>query len=1148
MRRGSGYVLWLVGLSWPTAGGAEPPAELPEPGAVVERRLDGGEADHYAFSRDSTQELLFALDQQGIDLTVAVLGTDGEVLWAVDSLSGGWGRESLLFRAEASHSYLLEIRCREPTAMPGRYRLWLEPRSGDPPSDPRRLAAERALTEAGRLLFEGTRDSRRQALPHFQEALAAWQELDETAQMASALFHLAMLRRYLGEPREALALHRRALGLWQSLDHLAGQARAWTEIGSVAWALGESEHSPDAFRRALGMWRALGDLDGQARTSTYLGLVWARKDPRRALAPYGEALALYRQTGNLRQEGVLLNNSGGVWDLLGEPAAALEHFEQALEVQRSLGDREQQAVVWNNIASMYRRTGRLQEALEHFDLALEARRELGDRRGQGRVLNNLGITYLRLGDADRARVHLRQALAARRDSQDRRGEAITLHNLGLVHGELGIWEKALEGLAQALALRRATGDRSGEAMTLVELGRAEGKLGRPTSARQSLEEALAILEEAGTPWRRARALATLGQVLTASGQAEQATATLGRALELHRTVGDEIGEGETLLALGRAERSRGPQHLFTAIQQVQAGIDLLDSLRADLDSLGLRTSFLSHHANAFELAIDLAMELHRRELAGDWATRALEISERARARSLLDLLEESGAGLRRGVDAALLERQQELLERLNAKVARHRRSLERQGRSAESERLAAETGDVRAELEAVENEIRRQNPAWDALARPRPLTASAIQALLDPETTLLEYSLGAERSFLWKVTKDRIESFELAERALIEAAAREVYEGLRIHDPRARAAEAEAAARLSEMLLAPVADRLTSGQRLAIVGDGALHYLPFAALPHPAASAEPLLARHEIVALPSASALGVQRQTLAGRPLANKTLAVLADPVFGTPDPRLPAPGAAGTADPGAAPITLAARDPVYRGARSGDLRLDRLLWSRWEAETIAAHAGDRQALVILGFDADLAAVRGGRLAGHRIVHFATHGIVESEHPELSALVLSLYDPQGRPREGFLRLPEIYNLDLDAELVVLSGCRTALGPEIRGEGLVGLTRGFFAAGARHLVASLWRVQDHAAAELMNRFYRHLLADGGQARPAAALRAAQLELLSDPEYRDPYHWAAFAIYGDWRSPKSRDDDFLTRESSFRRRELPMRARRFEAEHR
>jgi len=777
------------------------------------------------------------------------------------------------------------------------------------------------------------------------------------------------------------------------------------EIASTVWVLGESEHSERVYQQALELWRALGDLQGQALTLNYLGLVRARSAPHSALDPYEEALELFRRIGDVLWEGVVLNNIGGIHDLMGEPHLALEHFRQALDIYHRLGDLWREAGVWNNIAWIHRQTGRLQEALDGFHASIEVRRQLDDRRGEGRVLNNLGLTWLLLGDARRARDVLREALALRRQSEDRRGEAITLNNLSLAHVDLEEWDQALELRTQALALRRALRDRAGEAATLVSMGRAEGQLGRPGPARQHLEDALVILDEIGNPWHQARALWILGQILTAAGEPKEAIAALERSLELYRATGDDVGEGEALLALARAERAVATPtaggRLSTAYTHATTALDLLEAVRADVDSLGLRASFLSHHDDAFEFTVDLAMELHDRDPSAGWAAKALDISERARTRSLLDLLKESDAGLRRGVDAALLDRQQELLERLNAKVARRRRQLERKGPSAESERLAVEMSEVRTRLEEVENEIRRQSPAWDALERPRPLRASAIQAMLDSQTTLLEYSLGEERSFLWAVTTDRIESFELPGRQVIEAAAREVYEGLRIHDPRARRADATAAARLSGILLGPVADRL-SGQpllsapparRLAIVADGALHYLPFAALPHPAAPTEPpfdgpssdngpqvalsqrlrptaasekpLLVRHEIVSLPSASALGVQRQILGGRPPAKKTLAVLADPVFGAPDPRLP------RVDTAAEPITLAASDPAYRDGRSGAFRLDRLLWSRWEAETIAEHAGEGQALLALGFDADLAAVRGGRLRGYRVVHFA---------------------------------------------------------------------------------------------------------------------------------------------------------------------------------
>jgi len=1082
-----GSIGCLAAAAAATGIAAGPPAALPRPGGVLESRLAGGEAHRYALPAG---ELWLTVVQQGIDVVVAVVGPDGGPLLTVDSPNGRWGDEPLLFRAEGPGPWQLEVRSPEAAAALGSYRLRVAP------PDPRQAVPRRAATEAGRLFFAGGAEARRQALGHYQEALAAWQELGATAEAAGTLFNLAMLHRSLGEPREALALHRRSLPLWQRLGDRRGEARAWMESGSAAWALGESREASPDYRRALKLWRALGDRDGQARTLNYLGLVLGQDDPRQAIAPYQAALALFRQTGDRRQQGVVLNNLGGVQDQLGEPQRALEHYRQALRLQSDLGDTRQEALVWNNIAAVYRRTGRLQDALESFDRALAGLRRTADRAGEASVLNNLGITHLRLGDTDRAYGELQEALRLRRASQDRRGEATTLHNLGLVRAGQGQWELAAAFHEQALALRRATGDRGGEAATLYELGRTAGELGRTDEARRSLEAALAILQETGNRWREGLARAALGQVLTDFGEPEPALGQLARALELLRGAGDPIGESEALLGLARAERAAGPSQMEALVRaegHAVAALALLEPLRANLDSAGLRTAFLSRHGDAFELAIDLALELDRRHPGAGWAARALERSEQARARTLLDLLQQSGAGRRRGVDAALLSRQSQLLDRLNAKVEQRRLLLDRQGTNAggDARRQAGELREVQRQLEAVESALRRQSPGPGTLALPRPLQATAIQALLDGDTMLLEYALGTERSALWAVTRDRIESFELPARAVIETLARQVYESFSTLDPRPRDEEAAAAARLSGLLLGPVAPRL-AGQRLVIVADGALHYLPFAALPRPGGS-EPLIVRHEVISLPSASALAIQRQTLAGRPAAAKTLVVLADPVFGPPDPRLPREADAGPA-----------------------AGFERLAWSGREAESIAAQVPAGEALVARGFDASRDTAL-HRLRGYRLVHFATHGVLDSAHPELSALVLSLRGPDGRPREGMLRLPEIYNLDLDAELVVLSGCRTALGPQIRGEGLVGLARGFFAAGARRLVASLWQVQDRASADLMERFYRRLLHGPPEQRmrPAAALRAAQLELRADPERRDPYHWAAFAVYGDWR---------------------------------
>jgi CHAT domain-containing protein len=389
---------------------------------------------------------------------------------------------------------------------------------------------------------------------------------------------------------------------------------------------------------------------------------------------------------------------------------------------------------------------------------------------------------------------------------------------------------------------------------------------------------------------------------------------------------------------------------------------------------------------------------------------------------------------------------------------------------------------------------------------------------------LLEYSLGDEKSFVWAVTPDSIRSFELPNRATIEPAARRVYdlivasnqsvanETLEQRQQRLDRVNQEfeqAAAELSRMIVAPVAPVL-GNKRLLIVGDNALQFVPFAALPVPeAADAHPLIVEHEIVTAPSASVVAGLRQEIGNRAPAKKTLAVFADPVFTADDPRV-----AAARDKRPAPATpIAQHANALRFAEGSGLALRRLRFSRQEAEEITRYANDGAKLEALDFAANRSLATSAELSQYRIVHFATHGIINNSHPELSGIVLSLVDEKGRPQNGFLRLYDLYNLKLSADLVVLSACQTALGKDVRGEGLISLTRGFMYAGAPRVVASLWQVDDRASAELMKRFYEGMLGHG--LRPAAALRAAQVQLLNDKRWRAPHYWAAFTLQGEWK---------------------------------
>jgi len=235
-------------------------------------------------------------------------------------------------------------------------------------------------------------------------------------------------------------------------------------------------------------------------------------------------------------------------------------------------------------------------------------------------------------------------------------------------------------------------------------------------------------------------------------------------------------------------------------------------------------------------------------------------------------------------------------------------------------------------------------------------------------------------------------------------------------------------------------------------------------------------------------------------------VAVIADPVFTANDPRLATAVKAAVKE---SPFVDAQRS----AAESGVNDLSRLRFSRQEADEIARLAGETRNLKAVDFAANRSTATDPRLGDYQIVHFATHGLINNQHPDLSGVVLSLVDEQGRPQNGFLRLYDIYNLKLNADLVVLSACQTALGKEIKGEGLVGLTRGFMYAGAPRVVATLWRIDDRATADMMRRFYESMLKDG--LRPSAALRAAQLSMLRDRRWRSPHFWAPFTIQGEWR---------------------------------
>ncbi|HEV7376464.1 MAG TPA: CHAT domain-containing tetratricopeptide repeat protein [Pyrinomonadaceae bacterium] len=883
---------------------------------------------------------------------------------------------------------------------------------------------------------------------------------------------------------------------------------------------------------------------------------------RSAIGKYREALPLLRSSGNREREATVLNNIGLFYQTLGELNDALDFFKQALALRREIGDRRGEAISLDHVGYVHIALGEIQKGLDFYDRALALERADKSQRGEANTLSNIGAVYFELGETERALDYYNQSLPLYRAVGGRPREALALTRIGSVYFSLGENEKALEFYERALALQQTLNIRSSIANTRQQIGILYAKLGENAKAFDYLNQALDFGRKTGNRYIEAETLTIIGEVYYNTGEKQKALEHLNQALPLRQASGDRQGEARTLYWLARSDRDRG--RFAEALASIESALNIVENVRGRIISQELRLSYFSTIQKYYDFYINLLFEMHQKDSSAGYSEAALHASERARARGLLELLQEARADIRRGVDPSLLERERLLQLQLNARAEAQLLLMSGEHTDEQARVMVKELNALTNEYDDVQTRIRKTSPRYAALMQPQTLTLKEIQPFLDKGTLLLEYKLGETRSFVWAVMPTTINIYELPGRVEVEKAARRLYElltarnehpqGEGVPQRRERLAQAEeeyakTATHLSRMLLAPVASHLKT-KRLFIVCDGALQYVPFAALPEPnvedgrveaekgsdAALAEsfhpspliaqPLIADHEIISLPSASVIAVLRRELLGRRAAPRTIAVLADPVFDKDDARVkrregnqPQNGSPSALLPGNigsdSPVVLtptAATDRVGATTK-GELRLPRLPFSRREAEAILAAAPAGEGMGAFNFQASRATAISTELAQYRILHFATHGFLDSERPELSAIVLSLVDEHGQPQNGFIRLNEIYNLNLPADLVMLSACQTGLGKEIRGEGLVGLTRGFMYAGASRVGTSLWKVDDAATAALMGRFYQAMLKEGKS--PAAALRVAQLEMLKQRRWQSPYYWAAFILQGEWK---------------------------------
>jgi tetratricopeptide (TPR) repeat protein len=886
------------------------------------------------------------------------------------------------------------------------------------------------------------------------------------ASRAETLAALAALDLEGGRPVEAAARYLQILAIRKDLGDRAGEAAALRGAAEARLAMGWNREAMQFYEAAYRIARGLRDRATQAAILRTMGRM--RCDRGGSLAGQEDlrgALGLYQDLGDEREEAATLEALGRVLTTGGHPAEARAFLDESLEIRRRLGDRAGEGRSLAELALLDARLFEFDACFDRFARARRIAREIGDRRLSADILSGLGSVRRSRGDLREALRLEEEALSVRREIGDRRGEATSLGSLGAIHQAIGDAVAARKSLGEGIEAMRALANRAGEAGARSNLG-VLLEDGRDFAGAEREYRAAALLRESVGYWTgRARCRLDLARVLMAQGRLAEGRETVDRAIEAFRDARDRGGTALALIELGDLERRAGRPE--AALARYREALDLARAA-------GVHESVW--RAEAGRAAALAVLGGWRDALAG--YGKAMEDLESYHARSDPERLEP-----RRAEDGTVLY--EEAVRLL----------WEHQGEIKD----AGDRGRAIAERSRA-LEMRKAAPRHADIVLPAPRTAArAPRDRIGPRDVLLEYLVGEEASYLWESRGGGVRWWRLPARSDLEPRVRNLLELLRSEaaDLGPEPAYREAARALGRTLL-PGAP-FDSARQLLIVPDGILHHLPFETLVLPAESLGAggretlVIEEHEVVYAPSVAAPRVPGDRDDTPRPGHPTLLAFGDPLID------PDPAAAGQAPP--------------------------LPFAREEVRRIAALFPEADRAIRLGPQACEPSVKATDIARFQYVHFATPGLIDETAPGRSGLLLGTgctggdgaaterggADDEGAD-DGVLTVNEILRLRLDADLAVVSRCRSVVGDHARGEGLTGVTRAFLQAGARAVVIGLWSADDRSTIDLMETMYRGLMV--GES-PAAALRRAKLASLRAERGGDghPSRWAPFVLTAD-----------------------------------
>jgi CHAT domain-containing protein/tetratricopeptide (TPR) repeat protein len=829
-----------------------------------------------------------------------------------------------------------------------------------------------------------------------------------------------------------------------------------------------------------------------------------------SLVAIAKCLPLIEREINEEHKQAFLNLTLAIHKGLMNFSEAVRAIDQSLELALKLGDKKYYLVSLGFLAEIRELQGNYSQALVGVRQASEVSKEINDFINLRRYPWRMGNIHFLLGDLPEARRQFEAGLQLSLEADDKEMRAIYLSRIGDVFAAQNQPEQAI---AYYTKLTKIEGMSTAPAFRLFLLDLTYPfylKTGEYQKAQEAIEQARVLAHQLSDAERKLRALNSSGELRLRLNDPKQAIDSYKEALQFAQERNSPLHAWTASAGLAAAYRQLNQPE--QAREYYLQAIKFMEDVRARLTVEEERAGFFNDKVKIYKDLIAVLIELHGKDATKGYEREAFDYAERARGRAFLDLLAEGKVNVEQTLAADLLEQRQQIdnnISRLNSELMKERSLEPAKQNKAAIEQLEKERGQADRDYANWRRELQRRDPHYAALKYPEPISLAQTQQLLDERTVLLSYSLGETSSYLFAVSRDGFRPLRLDGSA--KEIGQEVEQLVTAIIDRNRNDFRRLSVKLYERLIQPAGELLKGKSELIIVADGALHRLPFEVLLSPSARAItqvdwrkiPYLVRdYAISYAPSASVLeGLQdyhREAAAGQ----KELLAFADPVY---DAKAQA------ADSVVAMATRSARGD------DGQWLFKRLAHSKDEADGIAKLFPKDQADVFLGARAtEENAKRPGMLGQYRIIHFAAHGLINQNRPRFSGIVLSLprkepSEPKTEPRaaaeDGILQAYEVFNMKLNADLVVLSACETGLGKEVNGEGLMGLTRAFIYAGTPSVIVSLWKVDDEKSADLMIRFYTHLKA--GKTK-SEALRQAQLDLIE--KAGAPYFWAPFILIG------------------------------------